>query len=151
MAQQRLPIVTNQPTLVTSSTPNITLRKNDIVKSFLTRNQTKQIDTHCYNKESFEPFAQTFKKFTVREFQHNTRLNIRNVDHKNEWEKRQRMIGYWQDRVVQNHLPPIDVRKKQEMSFLKKETIQRKIKARKPADFSVNKSIAKSSMLMSDD
>ena len=142
---QRVPIAASQQTLVTMSTPNSTLRKNDIVKGFLTRNQTKQVDTHCAKKESFEPFALTFKKFTVREFQNNTRLNIRNVDHKNEWEKRQRMIGYWQDRVVQNHLPPIDIRKKQEMSFLKKETVQRRIKSRKP-DFLVNKSIARTSV-----
>ena len=53
------------------------------------------------NKETeSEPFAQVFRNFTVREFSNNTRMNIRNVDHKQANEKRQRMINYWQSKVV---------------------------------------------------
>jgi len=31
-------------------------------------------------------------------------------------------MNYWQNEVIQNHLPPIDIKKKQEMEYLKKQT-----------------------------
>lgn len=78
---------------------------------------------HCKkHSQEYEPFARSFAKFTLRDFQHNTRLNIKNVDHSQQVEKRRRMIEYWQDNVVACHLPPIDSRKRSEMNYLKKVT-----------------------------
>lgn len=47
-------------------------------------------------------------------------MNIKNQDYANMRQKRDRAINYWQNQVIQNYLPPIDQRKKQEMHELKK-------------------------------
>ena len=65
-------------------------------------------------------FAEKFNKFTVREYSNNTRMNIKNQDYAAQKEKRDRAINYWQNNVIQNHLPPIDLKKKQEMQELRK-------------------------------
>lgn len=42
-----------------------------------------------------ELFAERFSKFSVRDFQNNTRMNINNVNYAAAWEKRDRAIRYW--------------------------------------------------------
>lgn len=37
----------------------------------------------CTADASYEPFAQKFNKFTVRDFHNNTRMNINNVEYAN--------------------------------------------------------------------
>jgi hypothetical protein len=59
-----------------------------------------------------EAFAEKFQKFTVRDFQNNTRMNIKNVEYAALKEKRDRAINYWQQNVIVNHLPPVDIRKR---------------------------------------
>ena len=134
----------NVPQLAQNDTPNSTMSKNEVIRSFLSRNavnsSSNNFDSHCQDGAEYEPFALKFKKFTVRDFQNNTRLNIKNVDHASQWVKRDRMIGYWQDQVIQNHLPPIDTKKQQEMNMLKKMSTQSRFKAKKP-EFSVQQSI----------
>ena len=49
-------------------------------------------------------------------------MNIKNQDYAAQKEKRYRAMNYWQNEVIQNHLPPIDIKKKQEMEYLKKQT-----------------------------
>ena len=51
-------------------------------------------------------------------------MNIKNVDHANNWAIRDRAIKYWQNNVIQNHLPPIDQAKREEMKLLKQYTTQ---------------------------
>ena len=67
-------------------------------------------------------FAEKFSQFRVRDLQNNTRMNIRNQDYAKEKEKRDRAKNYWQNNVIQNHLPPIDIKKKLEMDALKRQT-----------------------------
>jgi hypothetical protein len=61
---------------------------------------------------SEESFAEKFSKFSVRDFQNNTRMNIKNKEYFAQQEKRERMVNYWQNKVLPNHLPPIDVKKR---------------------------------------
>jgi len=44
------------------------------------------------------------------------RLNINNGDYKLFKEKRDRAVKYWKDRVIQDFLPPIDSRKRNEIN-----------------------------------
>ena len=67
-----------------------------------------------------ELFAEKFSKFTVRDYQNNTRMDIKNHDYAAQKIKRDRAMNYWQNNVIQNHLPPIDLKKKQEMVELRK-------------------------------
>lgn len=65
-------------------------------------------------------FAEEFSKFQVRDYQHNTRMNVKNHEYAAQREKRDRAINYWQQNVIPNHLPPIDIKKKLEMQELRK-------------------------------
>mmetsp|Transcript_41968 Transcript_41968/g.64259 ORF Transcript_41968/g.64259 Transcript_41968/m.64259 type:complete len:83 (-) Transcript_41968:263-511(-) len=49
-------------------------------------------------------------------------MNIKNQDYAQQKLKRDRALNYWQNHVIQNYLPPIDTKKKQEMVKLKKMT-----------------------------
>jgi len=51
-------------------------------------------------------------------------MNIKNVDHANNWAIRDRAIKYWQNNVIANHLPTIDQTKREEMKLLKQYTTQ---------------------------
>jgi hypothetical protein len=42
------------------------------------------------------------------------RLNVNNAEYKQHQEKRERALHYWKDRVIQDFLPPIDHRKRDE-------------------------------------
>ena len=42
-------------------------------------------------------------------------MNINNNDYKKLKEKRDRAVKYWKDRVIQEFLPPIDTKKKNEI------------------------------------
>ena len=39
-------------------------------------------------------------------------MNIKNHDYAAQKEKRNRALNYWQNNVIANHLPPIDMKKK---------------------------------------
>ena len=54
---------------------------------------TSQISTTSGTGEDL--FAEKFNKVTFRDFQNNTRLNIKNVDLQEKQVKRERMIDYW--------------------------------------------------------
>jgi hypothetical protein len=47
-------------------------------------------------------------------------MDIKNHDYAAQSHKRERALSYWQNNVIQNHLPPIDLKKKLEMQELKK-------------------------------
>jgi hypothetical protein len=49
-------------------------------------------------------------------------MNIKNKDYAAQKLKRDRQVSYWQNNVIQNHLPPIDLKKKQEMIELKRQS-----------------------------
>jgi hypothetical protein len=66
-------------------------------------------------------FAEKFVKVTFRDFTNNTRMDIKNVDLKAQQIKRDRAIAYWQNNVILNFLPPIDVKKKLEVEARKVE------------------------------
>ena len=66
-------------------------------------------------------FAERCNKFSVRDFKNNTRLNINNSNWSAQWEKRDRAMRYWQNNVIQNHLPHIDRNKQIEMQALKRQ------------------------------
>jgi hypothetical protein len=59
-------------------------------------------------------FAEKFVKVSFRDFSNNTRMDIKNVDLKNQQQKRDRMLSYWQNNVSEKFLPPINYRKKTE-------------------------------------
>jgi hypothetical protein len=44
------------------------------------------------------------------------RLNIKNKDYELMKEKRDRAVRYWKDRVIQEFLPPIDAKKRNELN-----------------------------------
>jgi hypothetical protein len=60
-------------------------------------------------------FAEKFLKVTFRDYSNNTRMDIKNVDLKNQQIKRDRMLAYWQNNVAENFLPPISDKKKLEI------------------------------------
>ena len=111
--------------------------KKQIVRSFLNRHydvpvqQQKQLKSpgrfndklsmnmSQYDANDAELFAERYSKFSVRDFKNNTRLNINNNEYQAQWPKRDRAIRYWQDRVVNHHLPSIDKEKAVEMEMLK--------------------------------
>jgi len=62
-----------------------------------------------------ELFAEKFNKVTFRNFKGTTRLQIKGVDLQQKKANRDRAINYWQNNVVQNFLPPIDKKKKEEV------------------------------------
>jgi len=47
-------------------------------------------------------------------------MNVRNQSYAENRQVRDRAINYWQNQVIQNYLPPIDQKKKNEMTQLKK-------------------------------
>jgi hypothetical protein len=71
-----------------------------------------------------------------RDFQGQTRLAINNVNLNSKKEIRDRQISYWQNNVIQNFLPPIDLRKKKEMDnrikYLKKVETKRQYSSINP-------------------
>ena len=77
------------------------------------------IDQSLNAEHREELFAEKMNKFTVRSFQNNTRMNIKNQDYLAQQAKRDRMVSYWQNQVIPNHLPPIDGRKRQELAMIK--------------------------------
>lgn len=94
---------------------------NQVVQDFLERQQSQiklkenmslehsllyQSDGHD-RKNGTESFAEKYSKFTVRDYTNNTRLNIKNAEYLAQQEKRNRMVNYWQNEVIPNHLPPI--------------------------------------------
>ena len=70
---------------------------------------------HEHLKGKNELFAEKMNQFKPREYQNNTRMNIKNHNYAAQKNKRDRQIEYWQNNVIQNHLPPIDQRKKKEL------------------------------------
>ena len=64
-------------------------------------------------------FAEKFNKVTFRDFSNNTRMDIKNAELKEKQVKRDRAINYWQNNVVQNYLPSIDVRKRLQIEVRK--------------------------------
>lgn len=66
-------------------------------------------------------FAEKFGKVVFRDFQNNTRMDIKNVDLKNQQIKRDRMMEYWQHNVVENFLPPISAQKRSEIQRREKQ------------------------------
>jgi len=62
-----------------------------------------------------ELFAEKVNKITFRDFANNTRMDIKNVEMRQKQIKRDRAINYWQKNVVQNFLPQIDNRKRNEI------------------------------------
>ena len=62
-----------------------------------------------------QPFIEKFLNFQFRQIDtSNTRLNVNNGDYMQFREKRDRAMNYWKDRVVQDFLPPIDLRRARE-------------------------------------
>lgn len=49
-------------------------------------------------------------------------MNVNNGDYAKDKEKRDRAINYWKSRVVQDFLPPIDQRKKDEIEERKQQS-----------------------------
>lgn len=102
------------------------MAKQETVSRFIERQQSKikekqhQTQLRETIEGKAELFAEKFSKFSVRDYSNNTRMNIKNQDYANMRQKRDRAINYWQNQVIQNYLPPIDQRKKQEMNELKK-------------------------------
>ncbi len=66
-----------------------------------------------------ELFAEKVNKITFRDFANNTRMDIKNVELKQKQIKRDRAINYWQKNVVQNFMPQIDNRKRNEIEARK--------------------------------
>ena len=62
-----------------------------------------------------ELFAEAFQKVTFRDFSGPTGMYIKSTDLKANKAKRDRQIAYWQDNVVNCHLPPIDLKKRAEV------------------------------------
>jgi len=75
--------------------------------------QKKLDDTE--DKGNEELFGEKFTKVTFRDFHNNTRFDIKNVDLKNQQNKRDRMLNYWHNNVAENYLPQIDKQKRTEM------------------------------------
>ncbi len=67
------------------------------------------------NGQGEDLFAEKFLKVTFRDYSNNTRMDIKNVDLKNQQIKRDRMLAYWQNNVAENFLPPISDKKKLEI------------------------------------
>lgn len=103
------------------------LQKKIIINNFIARqeqklkqrlDQSQMIDLIEGRPEP--SFAEKLNKFQVRDYSNNTRMNVKNHDYAAQKDKRDRMINYWQNNVINNHLPPIDERKRQEMIEIKK-------------------------------
>ena len=67
---------------------------------------------YCDRQEDL--IGEKIKKFNVRNFQNNTRMNIKNRHYQEQQIKRDRMVNYWQNQVVPNHFPTIDKRLRNE-------------------------------------
>ena len=61
-----------------------------------------------------QSFAEQFNKYRLRDFQNNTRMNIKNQEYTgiHSHNTRNRMVDYWKNCVIPNHLPPIGVKKR---------------------------------------
>lgn len=70
-------------------------QKQQRVDSFIRRQQSKDREMSTEKLGSEESFAEKFNKFSVRDFQNNTRMNIKNKDYIKQHEKRERMVDYW--------------------------------------------------------
>lgn len=79
-----------------------------------------------------ELFSEKFNNFKVRDYSNNTRMNIKNHNYSQQKEKRERAMNYWQNQVIQNYLPPIDQKKRQEMIELKRQASTVNNRAKKP-------------------
>jgi hypothetical protein len=86
-------------------------QKRDLVQNFIKRQQ----DAIRLRDMSFEnqndrqqTFAEKSHNWQVRSYNNNTRLMINNPDLSEGAKKRERMVEYWQNNVIPNHLPPID-------------------------------------------
>jgi hypothetical protein len=64
------------------------------------------------DREVEELFAEKFIKVSFRDYSNNTRMDIKNVDHRSQQIKRDRMMHYWHNNVVENFLPPIDPKRR---------------------------------------
>lgn len=124
--------------------------KHKIVQKFLDRNTSsmnvvqdakgrfgstshrKKVSSMNVREDTYQPFAQRFQNFTVRDFRNNTRMNIKNVDYSQAQEKRDRAINYWQNQVIQNHLPPISKQKQEELQALRRMSTRHELVSRKP-------------------
>ena len=96
------------------------------VKKFINRQQNKLLKDKDMDRELYadlreDSFAERFSKFSVRDFQNNTRMNIKNQDWAVQQHKRDRMVSYWQNQVLPNHLPHVDPRKRQEIIGIKQQ------------------------------
>ncbi len=71
---------------------------------------------HAKLTDDGQPLLQRFINFQFREIDtYNTRLNVNNFEYAQHKEKRDRALNYWKDRVVQDFLPPIDMRKREDI------------------------------------
>lgn len=72
LQKNALKLMQVQSSMPNDYTPNSTLSKNEIIKSFLMRNANpsipRKVDERCQREGQYEPFALKFKKFTVRDF-----------------------------------------------------------------------------------
>lgn len=76
-------------------------------------------------------FAEQFNKVAFRDFQNNTRLNIKNANYQEAKIKRERQINYWKNNVIHNFLPPITEKNKERQSQPKRKIY---INSRDPQD-----------------
>ncbi len=76
---------------------------------------SNKINHSSDNGQGEDLFAEKFLKVTFRDYSNNTRMDIKNVDLKNQQIKRDRMLAYWQNNVAENFLPPISDKKKLEI------------------------------------
>ena len=81
-------------------------------------------------------FAEKFLKVTFRDYTNNTRMDIKNVDLKNNQIKRDRMLAYWQNNVAENFLPPISAHKRDEVEMRK--MVNEPLKVKKENVISIN-------------
>jgi hypothetical protein len=70
-----------------------------------------------------ELFAEKFIKVSFRNYTKNTRMDIKNVDHRKQQVKRDRMLNYWHNNVVENFLPPIDLKRREEVEMRKSQIL----------------------------
>ena len=99
--------------------------KKQTIRNFIQRQESHfkekmDMSTACEEAKE-EAFAERFMKFKAREYQNNTRMNVRNQEYAALKQKRDRALNYWSNNVLPNHLPPIDQKKRQEMIDLKKQ------------------------------
>lgn len=87
-------------------------RKQDyyIYKTHLSLNQPVLYDAKHKRQETVgQSFAEQCCVYRLREFKSNTRMNVKAAQYhsSDNLARRDRMISYWKQNIVPNHLPPI--------------------------------------------